>query len=158
MRLLATAHDRNHYDITRDGQPVAALTLRVGALGRIELASGAILLLQREAPLAGRYTIAAEGAGATRTLLRATRPSPLRRAYGITIGDHLYTLRAETPWRGDYLLIEGADAATGAIRQAARGRDATADLPDALPPDAAIALFCFVLALWRQGNARVDTI
>lgn len=158
MRLLATAHDPNHYDISRDGLSVATLALRPGPLGRISLASAPTLLLRRDSPLRDAYTIAAEGAPPPGDLLlRATRPSSLRRAYAVSAGGQRLILRAESPWRGDYLVIQDG-ATVGAIRQAPRRRDATADLPDTLAPDAAIAVFCLILARWRQGNARVDTI
>lgn len=158
MRLLATAHDANHYEISCEGQSIATLALRPGPLGRITLASGATLLLRRDSSLRDVYIIAAESASSNEPLLRATRPSSLRRAYALTLaGGHTLTLRAESPWRGDYLVIQDG-APVGAIRQAPRGRDATAGLPDSLPGDGAIAIFCFILARWRQGNARVDTL
>jgi hypothetical protein len=156
MRLLAVARDANHYHITRDGRPVASLSLRTGGSGLVELASGGALPLHREGPSGTHYTISRE-APAT-PLLRATRPNPLRRSYDVTIGERRVTLRAESPWRGDYLLFEGA-VTTGSIRHtAARSRDASATLPDDLPQDAAIALFCLILTIWRQGHARVDTL
>jgi hypothetical protein len=158
MRLLATAHNPNHYEISREGLAVATLALRPGPVGRITLASGPTLLLRRDSPLRDNYTIAAEDAAPPGDpLLRATRANSLRRAYAISASGQRLILRAESPWRGDYLVIQD-DALAGAIRQAPRGRDATADLPDTIAPDAAIAVFCFILARWRQGNARVDTI
>ncbi len=155
MRLFAVARDANHYHITRNGLPVAALSLRIGGVGRVELADSGALLLQREDSAGSRFNITRDPSS---PLLRATRPNPLRRSYDVTTGERLFTLRAKSPWRGDYLLFEGS-AATGAIRHtAARSRDAAADLPDNLPLDAAIALFCLVLTLWRQGQGRVDTV
>ncbi len=163
MRLLAATRDANHYDITRDDRSVATVSLRVGGSGRVELADGGALLLRREDPLGARFTItrdtpAVSGEESPAPLLRATRPNPLRRSYDIETATRRVSLRAESPWRGDYLLFEGGDS-TGAIRHtAARSRDASASFPDDFPQEAAIALFCLVLAIWRSGHARVDTL
>ena len=160
MRLLATAHDANHYDLTRDDRPVASLTLHVGGAGRIEQADGAALLLRREDALGARYTVAYDtstGAESSAPLLRAARSNPLLRSYAVTIGGRQLTLRARSPWHGDYQLEEGG-AFAGLITPAGRSRNASATLPDDLARDAAIALFCLVLAIWRQGHARVDTL
>lgn len=156
MRLLAVARDANHYHITHDDLPVATLSLRTGGAGRVELATGGALLLRREDVTGSHFTMTRDPSG---PLLRAVRPNPLRRSYAVAIGDRQFTLRARSLWRGDYLLFEGAGAATGTIRHtAARSRDAAADLPADLPLDAAIALFCIVLTIWRQGQGRVDTV
>ena len=163
MRLLAVARDANHYHITRDDRLVATVSLRVGGSGRVELADGGALLLRREDPSGARYTITRDTPAAPcGDLARAppARRSPQPAAPELRYRDsrRRVSLRAESPWRGDYLLFEGG-AVTGAIRQtAARSRDATATLPDDLPQDAAIALFCLVLAIWRNGHARVDTL
>jgi hypothetical protein len=167
MRLLATARDANHYHISRDGQLIATLRLSVGRPARIDLADGGSLLLRREATPRTRYIISHDTPAApdeqpAGPLLRATRPNPLRRSYAVTIGNRQCALRAASPWRGDYLFLEGAafgGAAAGAIRHTAtRSRDAIATLPDSLPQETAIALFCLVLAIWRYGHARVDTL
>jgi hypothetical protein len=169
MRLLAAARGANLYHITRDDHPVATLHLKVGGASRAELADGRALHLRREDPLGGRFTIIHDQPAtreAPATLLRASRPNPLRRAYEIEIEAEIeielasrhITLRAESPWRGDYLVLE-RDELTGAIRPvSARSRDAAADLPDDLPLEAAVALLWLVLALWRQGHARVDSL
>lgn len=159
MRLLATARDANTYDISQDGQMIATISLRVGSPARAELTDGRVFLLRRDDPFGMAFTIVPETRAAPppAPLLRARRTSPLRRSYAVAVASREFTLRAESPWRGDYLLIEGGTAA-GAIRQIARSRDATASLPDALPLEAAVALLWLVIALWRQGRARVDTI
>ena len=161
MRLLATAHDRNHYEMTHDGQPVATLALSAGGTGRVILASGVTLRLRRDSPLLDNYTFTAENTGPGGepivALARAIRPNPLRRSYLLTGPGYALTLRAESPWRGDYLVLRNG-ASVGAIRQAPRGRDASADLPDDLAEDAAIAVFSFILVRWRQGHARVSGI
>jgi hypothetical protein len=163
MRLLAAARGANLYHITRDDHPVATLHLKVGGASRAELADGRALLLRREDPLGARFTIIHDqpdqpDAGPSPPLLRASRPNPLRRAYEIELASRHITLRAESPWRGDYLVLE-RDEPTGAIRPvSARSRDAAADLPDDLPLETAVALLWLVLALWRQGHARVDSL
>src|SRR5579859_1039946 len=105
-----------------------------------------------------RVTPAASGETPPTTLLRAARHNLLRRSYDIEMAPHRVSLRAESPWSGNYLLIvEGG--VVGAIRHtAARSRDASGAFPDELPQEAAIALFCLVLAIWRTGHARVDTL
>jgi hypothetical protein len=160
MRLLATARDANHYDLTRDERPVASLSLRVGGVGRIELADSRALLLRREDALGARYTAAYHmpaGAEPPAPLLRAARSNPLLRSYVVSIGERQFTLRARSPWHGDYQLEEGG-AFAGLITPAGRSRNASAALPDDLAQDATIALFCLVLAIWRQGLARVDSL
>ena len=164
MRLLAAARDANSYDITRDDRSVATVSLHVRGSGRVALADGGALLLRREDTLGARYTITREtsatsgGQEQPAPLLRATRPNPLRRSYDVELLTRRVSLRAESPWRGDYLLFESG-AVTGAIRQAAgRSRDASGAFPDDLPQDAAIALFCLILAIWRTGHARIDTL
>ncbi|HEU0027806.1 MAG TPA: hypothetical protein VFQ25_11880 [Ktedonobacterales bacterium] len=160
MRLLATACDANHYDLTRDDQPVASLRLKVGGAGRIELTDGAALLLRREDALGARYVITYDmptGAEPPAPLLRATRSNPLFRSYAVTIDGRQFTLRARSPWHGDYQLDEGG-ALAGLITPAGQSRNASATLPDDLPQDAALALFCLILTIWRQGYARVDTL
>jgi hypothetical protein len=160
MRLLATARDANHYHLTRDDRFVASLSLRVGGMGRIDLADSGALLLRREDPLGAHYTITRDipaGEKSPAPLLRATRANPLLRRYVSVIGNRQLTLRARSPWHGDYQLEEGG-AFAGLIAPAGRSRNASATLPDDIPQDAAIALFCLILAIWRHGAARVDTL
>lgn len=160
MRLLATARDANHYDLTRDDRTVASLRLSVGGVGRIELEDGAPLLLRREDALSARYTVAYDtpaSAEPSAPLLRAARSNPLLRSYAVTIGSRQFTLRARSPWHGDYQLEE-SHAFAGLITLAGRSRNASAALPDDLAQDAAIALFCLILAIWRHGHARADTL
>lgn len=160
MRLLATARDANHYDLTRDDRLVATLRLNVGGVGRIELADGAPLLLRREDALGVRYSVSYDtpaGAEPLAPLLRAARANPLLRSYAVSIGDRQYTLRARSPWHGDYQLEEGG-AFAGLVTPTGRSRNASAALPDDLAQDAAIALVCLALAIWRQGHARIDTL
>jgi hypothetical protein len=160
MRLLATARDADHYDLTRDDRLAATLRLSVGGAGRIELADGAALLLRREDALGARYIVAYDmpaSAELSTPLLRAARSNPLLRSYAVSIGSRQLTLRARSPWHSDYQLEEGG-AVAGRITPTGRSRNASAALPDDLTQDAAIALFCLVLAIWRQGHARVDTL
>ena len=156
MRLLATARDANTYDISQDGQMLAAISLRAGGHARAQLSDGRAFLLRRDDPFGMTFTIAPQTRDAA-PLLRARRTNPLRRSYAVEVASREFILRAESPWRGDYLLIDGRTA-VGAIRQIARSRDAAASLPDALPLEAVVALLWLVIALWRQGRARVDTV
>lgn len=159
MRLLATARDANTYDISQDGQMLAAISLRAGGHARAQLSDGRAFLLRRDDPFGMTFTIAPQtrDAAPPAPLLRARRTNPLRRSYAVEVASREFILRAESPWRGDYLLIDGRTA-VGAIRQIARSRDAAASLPEDLPSEAAVAMIWLVIALWRQGRARVDTV
>lgn len=162
MRLLAVARSANLYHVILDDRPIATLHLKAGGVSRAELADGGGLLIRRDGPLGARFTITRDppdpaGAAPGEPLLRAHRPNPLRRVYEIGVTGRQITLRAESPRRGDYLILERGEV-TGAIRQSAHGRDAAADLPTGLPLEAGVSLLCLVLTLWRQGHARVDTL
>ncbi len=135
------------YSVVAEGEPVTEL--RFPALGpsTATAIAGQVYRMRRTGVLREQFTLETD-AGRT-PVASATQRDPLRRAFAVAVGARRLSLRAESPLRSDYLLLEG-DQIVGALRPAGpRRRGIEASLPDDLPLEACVFLLWVVLLRWR---------
>ena len=150
MRLIAEPQGvtGRRYRLTREGAPVCEISFPAFGPSIATPIEGQVYRLRRVGALRARFTLEPERSGAP--IATMTQRDALRRDYAIEAGVRRLALRAESPLRNDYRLLEG-DREVGAIRPSgALRRGITADLPDDLPLAVGVFLLWAVLSLWRQ--------
>ncbi|HEY7850142.1 MAG TPA: hypothetical protein VIC27_08760 [Ktedonobacterales bacterium] len=151
MRMTAAAQGAiaRRYQIAAEGVPVAEINFPALGPSTASPIAGRTYRLRRVGVLRERLTLEPDAAGA-RAVASATQRDPLRRDFAVELGDRHLRLRAASPLRSEYLLLDGAQT-IGAVRPAGALRhDAEADLPDDLPLEARIFILWVVLLLWRR--------
>ncbi|MFQ5889571.1 MAG: hypothetical protein ACE5JR_05910 [Gemmatimonadota bacterium] len=112
--------------------------------GHFRLAGG-VFDLYRDG-LLGPFVLETEG----RVLARAEKLSALRRIFRVTAGERRYTLKAASPFRREFVLLQG-ERRVGSMRpESVLRRVAVAEFPEELPLPIRIFLVFLVLLLWKR--------
>lgn len=136
------------YSIMAEGAPVCEISFPAFGPAIASPIAEQLYRLRRTGVLRERFTLEPANTGA-QAVASATQRDPLRREFAVEVGARRLTLRAASPLRSEYLLLEG-EQSIGAVRPAGALRQGVeADLPDDLPLEARIFIIWIVLLLWR---------
>lgn len=149
MRLIAEPQGvtGRRYCLTREGAPVCEIRIPTVGPSTATPIAGQTYHLRRVGALRTRFTLKPAQGGPP--VAAMTQRDALHRDYMVEVGARRLSLRAESPLRSGYLLLEdgrevGAIRPSGTLR-----RGATADLPADLPLASGVFLLWAVLLLWR---------
>lgn len=149
MRLIAEPQGTTgrRYRIVRDDALASEISFPIFGPSTAAPIDGRMYRLRRAGALRERFTL--EGADVTQPVASVAQVDPLRRDYTVEVGEQRLRLRAESPLRTGYLLLED-DRVVGALHPAGPlRRGVEADLPDDLPLEVDVFLVWVILLLWR---------
>lgn len=136
-----------NYTVSRDGRPVAELSLAwLSEKGELDI-EGATYQVARAGWASGAWTMSQDGV----PLVSAEKPSALRRSFQVQLGEKTYRLDARSAFGRAFALYEG-DHPIGTFEP--RGflsRKLDIHLPDELSLAVQVFMTWLVIILWRRA-------
>lgn len=136
-----------NYTISRDGQPMARLSLAMfSEKGELEIA-GAAYQVSRAGWASGAWSMSQDGF----ELISAEKPSAFYRRFDVRVGEKAYTLQARSAVGRAFELLDG-DRVIGTFEPVGwLSRKMHVNLPDDFSLAVQVFMTWLVIVLWRRA-------
>jgi hypothetical protein len=114
---------------------------------------GVTYIARREGIVSGAFVLESTGG----VVMRAEKPSALRRSFIVEHAGRQYTLRAASAWRREFVLLDGSTRIGSISPEGIFTRRAAVDLPPTLPLTLRVFIVWLTVMRWKHEAAGASS-